>query len=114
MANEFIVSLWIFGLISLFNIPLGFTVKKNKMVDIVSGYNSKRDDPCVVSKLLGDNLILMGTLGILITLIYFIIKDIVSVESYIIAMVSMILGILINYYIRWYNYRKDNKLKSSC
>ncbi|MCR1934818.1 hypothetical protein ACQX0N_00395 [Clostridium tepidum] len=114
MTNEFIVSLWIFGLISLFNIPLGLTIKKNKMVDIVSGYNSKRDDSSIVSKLLGDNLILMGVLGILITLIYFIIKDIVSVESYIIVMVSMTLGILTNYYIRWYNYRKHNKLKSSC
>ena len=48
----FIVNLSILG--------VGFVIKKYNIGNIIIGFNSKKDDERIISKLVGENLILMG------------------------------------------------------
>lgn len=68
--------------IGLFLLVLGFLIWKSVMVGLIAGYDEKKTkDKQGLSKWVGSNLIIMGSLTILISLVTEVIKEIKSVHS---------------------------------
>ena len=109
MSKDVIPTLIIFSSMSVFNIFLGYIIKKYKMADIISGFDRRKDDPDIVCKIVGDNFILMGLLGILLGVVYYFVKEKMSVIIYIIAFMSIMILTIINMLIRYNMYGKKTK-----
>lgn len=109
MNNDSTVVIIIFALIAISSFLIGYIVKKYKMADIISGYDSSRDNPEVVCKLMGDNMMLMGiAIGILTVAFYFF-KNEISAKLYTFTNIAIIILLCINIYYRW-NKNIKNKL----
>lgn len=108
-TSETLIVLILFFIVSIFSIALGYIIKKHNMADIISGFDSSRDDPKIVCKITGDNLMLMGAMLLLMTVIYFFTRHILSLKVLVFTNLAIIVLLCINIYYRWNKYLKDNK-----
>lgn len=75
MNNDLVVAQVLFSIIGIFNILLGYLIKRYKLVNIIAGFNPAKDDKIKTADIYGSNFMLMGLLMILITIIYYIIPS---------------------------------------
>ena len=104
--TEILTVLILITIISIFSMGLGYVVKKYTMADIISGFDRSRDDPKVVCKITGDNLMLMGAMMLLMVVIYFFARHILSLEVFVFTNLAIIVLLCGNIYYRWNKYLK--------
>lgn len=97
----FIVNLSILG--------VGFVIKKYNIGNIIIGFNSKKDDERIISKLVGENLILMGIMLLFGEGLVYIVRDKIDIMYYMYFILLTIGGFLLNIYGRWFKIRKEIK-----
>ncbi|HEY5587373.1 MAG TPA: hypothetical protein VIK86_00295 [Candidatus Paceibacterota bacterium] len=76
------------------------------MADIISGFDSSRDDPKVVCKITGDNMMLIGAILLLMTIVYFFTRYTFPIKIFIFTNIAIIVLLCTNIYYRWNKYLK--------
>lgn len=109
MNEEMRTVLIVFSIIALTNMFLGYIIKKKKMVDIISGYDSKLDDTEFLANLVGNNMFIMGLVELVLSAIILVIRNLDLINIYIFSNIAIILFICIKIYYRWNKERKNNK-----
>lgn len=73
-------------LLSIFNIFIGKKVKDKNLAHLLSGVDKEKDDLEYVSSVLGNTFKWIGNLGVIITAIYLMLINSISVGLYLIIM----------------------------
>lgn len=94
MVNDPTLVRIVFLIIGFFTLLLGYLIKKNQIADIIAGFNPNKFDKKIFTQIYGNNLMLMGFLIILITLIYFILPTL-NFYFYSIVVVLIVISLLI-------------------
>lgn len=95
----------IFSALGIFNILLGRLMIKYQLVDIISVFNSNKYDKEKTSEIYGANLILMGLLMILVTIVYSILSSL-GIKPYIIIIAAIVLITTVKIIYRTLRYAK--------
>lgn len=83
-------------LLSIFNIFIGKKVKDKNRAHLLSGFDKEKDDLEYVSGVLGNTFKWIGNLGIIITSIYLILMNSISVGLYLICYAGVIVLFTVN------------------
>ena len=78
---------------AIFNILLGYMIKKLQLADIIAGFNCNKYDKQRSSEIVGSNFILMGMLMLLLNVLYHL--QLISTNSYKIALFLTVLILII-------------------
>ena len=98
-------------LLSIFNIFIG-KVKDKNLAHLLSGFDKEKDDLEYVSSVLGNTFKWIGNLGVIITAIYLILINSISVGLYLICYVGVIILFTVNLTFKTDRHRRS-KLKAS-
>lgn len=77
-------------ILSIFNIFIGTRVKERKLANLLSGFDEEKDDLEYVSSVLGNTFKWIGNLGTIITALYMILQNKISLGLYLITYVGII------------------------
>ncbi|MDM0459752.1 hypothetical protein QTH51_05215 [Clostridium perfringens] len=99
-------------LLSIFNIFIGKKVKDKNLAHLLSGFDKKKDDLEYVSCILGNTFKWIGNLGIIITAIYLILINSISVGLYLICYAGVIIIFTVNLTFKTDRHRRS-RLKAA-
>lgn len=99
-------------LLSIFNIFIGKKVKDKNLAHLLSGFDKEKDDLEYVSRVLGNTFKWIGNLGVIITAIYLILINSISVGLYLICYVGVIILFTVNLTFKTDRHRRS-KLKAA-
>ena len=99
-------------LLSIFNIFIGKKVKDKNRAHLLSGFDKEKDYLEYVSSVLGNTFKWIGNLGVIITAIYLILINSISVGLYLICYVGVIILFTVNLTFKTDRHRRS-KLKAS-
>ena len=85
---------------------IGFLIKKYRLSELIIEFNINRDNKEKISALVGNNLMFAGLISFIGESIYFVVRNKISYNYYIIYFLLTILGLLLNIYIKWHEIRK--------
>lgn len=109
-AQSLTIAILVFFITFIVIILAGLAIKKWNLCDIIIGFDPKKDNRDEISKLAGNNFICMGVILIAGEIVYYLCRNIISIEYYAYFCLIVIFGMLINLYVHWYKLRKrDNK-----
>lgn len=84
----------VFIVMGIFDVLLGFIIKRYQLADIIAGYDSHKYDKKKITDIVGSNFILMGLLIIFITIVYYFVPAL-NLDLYITSMLIIIFGLMI-------------------
>jgi len=99
-------------LLSIFNIFLEKKVKDKNLAHLLLGFDKEKDDLEYVSSVLGNTFKWIGNLGVIITAIYLILINSISVGLYLICYVGVIILFTVNLTFKTDRHRRS-RLKVS-
>ncbi|EGT3617612.1 hypothetical protein FHH43_15505 [Clostridium perfringens] len=83
-------------LLSVFNIFIGKKVKERNLANLLSGFDKDKDDAEYISCILGDTLKRIGYFGIILTALYLIFMNNISVGIYLMCYAGVIILFTVN------------------
>ncbi|MCM1990981.1 DUF3784 domain-containing protein [Oceanirhabdus seepicola] len=108
MIEDYIPVIIIHLILSIIFLFLGFLVKKYKLGNIISGFNPKKDDPDIICPLFGENFIFLGILGLVLIIISYFAKGMISLKFFSITYYTILTVVVINIYYRMHIIRKNS------
>lgn len=94
MNNDAEITRIIFLIWGVFNILLGFIMKKYQLAEIIAGFDERKYDKKKSADIAGSNFMLMGLLMIFITIIYFFVPAL-NLYVYITSILTVYVGLII-------------------
>lgn len=96
MNNDPDLTRILFIIIGVFTIFFGYIINRFKLADIIAGYNPRKYDKNILCRIVGTNLILMGGMIVLVSILYYIFEQNISYWIYSSTIILIIIACLLN------------------